>query len=223
MHLNRFHSCLSGLLGWMLAVVPLFAVGQIRDTVSIRGFKFLFAETTLELQDEKIQEINLVRLDPGSSKWLLKHTLHQESADCNSVQAELGGYHVTDTSIVFYTVWMSSTQAMAGISGVRKQTYEVTATGKVRSGPCVLWVECGPQHPCIRDLSSGIDDLFGPSPSRKQVAEQKLYMHCMEAELGGKFAMWKDKQSLVTEGWTALEREIRQLRKRYEGLSFPSF
>ncbi|HEX2898503.1 MAG TPA: hypothetical protein VHS96_02175, partial [Bacteroidia bacterium] len=93
---------------------------QIRDTVEVQGTKFLFAETTDEVDGIESQVINLVRLGQNGAKWLLKHTLHSESPDCNSLEVELGTYAVTDSNIVFYSAWMYSENALAGVCGVRK-------------------------------------------------------------------------------------------------------
>ncbi|MEY3444742.1 MAG: hypothetical protein RLZZ519_3023 [Bacteroidota bacterium] len=199
--------------GW-----PAFACSQIRDTVEIQGVKFLFAETTDEVDGVESQVINLVRLGQNGAKWLLKHTLHAESPDCNSFEVELGGYTVTDTNIVFYTAWMYTNNAMAGVCGVRKQVFRVQANGKVDPGPSLFWVSVGPQHPCLQGIESTQEAIFKPLPSRQEHEDLLLFLQCVETEFQGDILLGVAMDSLIQEVTHALRKPMARVLKKYDGL-----
>ncbi len=199
--------------GW-----PTVVCSQIRDTVEIQGTKFMFAETKDEVEGVESQVINLVRLGQNGAKWLLKHTLHSESPDCNSLEVELGTYAVTDSSIVFYSAWMYSENAMAGVCGVRKQLFRVSPNGKVSPGPSLFWVSVGPQHPCLQGLESSQEAMFEPLPSQKEHEDGLLFRECIETEFQGDMLLGVAKDRLVSEVSEALQKPIAKTFKKYGGL-----
>jgi hypothetical protein len=81
-----------------------------RDTIQIRGQAFVLVTEEVVGNDDLQRQVHLLRLEGGRAKWLLRHTLLAESADCNSIALELGGYAVSDTGITFYTTWMHTAQ-----------------------------------------------------------------------------------------------------------------
>ena len=199
--------------GW-----PTVVCSQIRDTVEIQGTKFMFAETKDEVEGVESQVINLVRLGQNGAKWLLKHTLHSESPDCNSLEVELGTYAVTDSSIVFYSAWMYSENAMAGVCGVRKQVFRVAPNGRVNLVPSLFWVSVGPQHPCLQGLETSQDAMFGPVPSQKEHEDGLLFRECIETEFQGDILLGVAKDRLVSEVSEALRKPIAKVLRKYDGL-----
>lgn len=204
----------------MLFLLPFSLQAQIRDTVTIRGYKFLFAETEEETDADKAVVINLVRIQAPVSKWLLKHTLHSESPDCTSVEYELGTYVVSDSSIAFYTVWGYTSNALAGTCGVRKQTFAVTAQGKVKPGPSLFWASVAPQHPCLEGLETSQEGFFIDHPTRQQLDDQAAFMTCMEESLGGRFVAGNAQKLLTQEAVAVLAKQIVALKKKYSGFDF---
>jgi hypothetical protein len=199
-------------------IFPGIVAAQIRDTVEVQGIKFLFAETTDEVDGIESQVINLVRLGQNGAKWLLKHTLHSESPDCNSLEVELGTYAVTDSSIVFYSVWMYSENALAGVCGVRKQVFHVAPNGRVNPGPSLFWVSVGPQHPCLQGLESSQEAMFETVPSEKEHEDGLLFRECIETEFQGDMLLGVAKDRLVSEVSEALRKPIAKIFKKYGGL-----
>jgi hypothetical protein len=192
----------------VLLAFPAFGMAQLRDTVQIHGHTFLFAETTEEDNGEEIQVINLVRVDPLSSKWLLKHTLHAEFPDCNSIEMELGTYVVSDSGVTFYSAWMYTSNALAGVCGFRKQVYAVNPQGRVKPGPTLIWMEVGPMHTCLQGLESDQGAMFDAHPSKLALSERRLFEECMVSEFGGRFVDGGERELLIRETKAALAKEI---------------
>ncbi len=218
---NEMRIWSNGWLGMALVfLLPLATLAQRRDTVTLRGYKFLLAETTDEDDGEEIQVLNLVRILPASSKWLLKHTLHAEYPDCNSVEYEVGGFELSDTNITFYTAWGFTSNALAGMSGVRKQVYEVTPAGKVKPGLANCWVRVGPQHECIRGLEAFEEDPSKIKPHTAAAIDYQTYVTCIEEELGARMVTGPVQKALVREVLAALAPETAAIQKKYADLSF---
>lgn len=106
--------------------------GVIRDTVQINGFRFEFRTDTVGEEGEGIvSTVVLSRIKNGAATKLLTHVLFASSADCNSIQLELGKWEVKDSLLIFYSYWARSGDAPAAPCAVRKQVYAVHANGKV--------------------------------------------------------------------------------------------
>jgi hypothetical protein len=199
---------------WM----PEGAIAQQRDTVRIQGHDFLLAETDESDEDVSKLVVNLVRIQQPASKWLLRHTLRETWSDCNSSAYELGAYSVSDSTFTFYTAWVHTSQALASVCGVRKQVYAVSQKGKVAEVSNVLWAYVHAGHPCLADLTTDQENWFRSNSSREERTDGKLFMHCMEQELGGRFVTGDEKEALVQECRTALKKQLAAVEKENAGL-----
>lgn len=205
-------------LALALALLPVGSHAQRRDTLVLQGHPFLLAEMEEDQGDLSVRAVHLVRIQQPHAKWLLKHVVHSESQDCNSSAYEFGAYATTDSSITFYTLWLHTSQALADVCGVRKQTYAVTETGRVHAATALLWVKAGPMHPCLADLTTSQEDWWQGEPSREARTDRRLFVQCMEQELGGRFVLGSEREALIQEVQEALQRQVQVVEKETTGL-----
>lgn len=112
-----------------------------RDTVMVNGTMFEFrTKGNLSTAGEGIvSELTVSRLNNGKLSKLLTHTLHEDWRDCNSISITLGTYKVVDTTLVFYTYFAKTGDAMVQPCGVQKQVFVVDKSGTVSFIGCELY------------------------------------------------------------------------------------
>jgi hypothetical protein len=167
-----------------------------RDTIQIRGQAFVLVTEEVVGNDDLQRQVHLLRLEGGRAKWLLRHTLLAESADCNSIALELGGYAVSDTGITFYTTWMHTAQALAGVCGVRKQDYRITDQGRLVQGERRCWVWLASAHPCLQGLESSQEAMLSELVPASVAADRRVFVACLEQEFGAQVASVSQRDAL---------------------------
>ena len=191
-------------LAILFTVLCINVFGQTK-TVIINNNNFFF-KTTNTKDDNAGGYIKQLDIYKNKIK-VLSYTLLKTEGDCNSQSVELGNYEIVDSTIIFYTYWAMAGDAPVSPYGVRKQTYIITAKGKLHFNNREIYIETSRRG---WKENKGIEYLFTKPTNAKHRKQLKKYVSIVEKEYKATFTFGLAKTALVKAVKFKLKKEIEQ-------------
>lgn len=183
----------------------------LTDTLKIKGYHYIFEVEAASQENElggKATSIIFKSVSTeGIGKYRLKHTSYRGWGDCNSESIEMGGYMVTDTSLIMYSFWCHMGDAPVSPWGGRKQVYVPNEQGQLEMVYSELFVEAS---------ENGWEGYEGSiylneTPNTEEEKQQyKDYIHKVEKEYNANFVYGKQADDLLLEVKTYLKVLIHE-------------
>ena len=188
----------------LFTLISISVFGQTK-TIKINNHNFSF-KTTYRRDDNAGGYNRHIDIYRNKIK-VLSFTLLKTEGDCNSQSVELGKYEIVDSTIIFYTYWARAGDAPVSPYGVRKQTYIVTANGKINFDKGEIYIETSRQG---WKGNTGIEYLFTKPTNEEQRKQLKEYVSTVEKEYKAIFTFGLAKTALLKAVKLKLRKEIEQ-------------
>ncbi|MEZ4924599.1 MAG: hypothetical protein R2780_15625, partial [Crocinitomicaceae bacterium] len=173
-------------------------------TLSGQSYLLTVKEKESKEPGSKIKFLRIKLLN-DSIKYSFDHVLYEGIGDCNSESLEIGGYRLTDTTIILYSFWCHMGDAPVSPWGARKQIFVPDSTGKLLMFDSELYIEAG--NPGWEE-TKGVEFLHQIPETNDEKLAYVNYIHRMEKIYKADFVYGKEANDLLAEVRNQLRSEI---------------